>query len=460
MSKPVNELSLSRLLALSFLATILVGAILLWLPISRVPQEAPVSWVDALFTSTSAVCVTGLGVRDTGSTFSGFGQTVILALIQIGGLGFLTLSTLFIGWFQRRGASLNPRHRHLLELSHGSVDAVTPGQLLAAILLFTFVTETVGALLLFWRFSSTHPTTEAVWLAVFHAISAFCNAGFGLFSDSLMRYRGDELVNGTIMGLIVLGGIGFLVVADLLRWAGRAWHGQKELLSLHSRLVLWVTFWLIFVGTASIALLEWHGEAMLKEPASFLLESLFLSVTSRTAGFNTVDTGLLTSPTLFVLILLMAIGGSPGSTAGGMKTTTLALCLALLRSKALNRPRVECLERSLPEETVDKAMLVVTGYVLSITLGVLLLQITESGAKPFNTLPGNLFLAHLFETVSALGTVGLSTGITPALSQEGKLVIITLMFIGRVGPLLAATALIGHKKTIRYTYAEENVNIG
>ncbi|MBF0583968.1 MAG: hypothetical protein HQL80_07005 [Magnetococcales bacterium] len=460
MASPVNELTISRLVVISFLLTILIGALLLFLPVSRLPSVDPVSWIDAIFTSASAVCVTGLSVRDTGTTFSVFGQGVILGLIQIGGLGFLTLSTYFITRFQGRRRGISLQHRHLLEISHGSVESVAPVQLLRAILAFTFLTELLGTLLLFIRFSETYPTGQAVWLAVFHAISAFCNAGFGLFADSLMGYRQDWLVSGTIMGLIILGGLGFLVVADLTLWFVARVRRQRESLSLHSRLVLQTTLTLILFGAVAIAAMEWGGAAMGDQPVAVVLESLFLSVTSRTAGFNTADTALLTGPTLFLIILLMVIGGSPGSTAGGMKTTTAAVCFSMLLSKARNRPRVECLERTIPDEAVNKAMLVVTGYVLAIIIGILLLQLTETGQQPFNKTEGNLFLAHLFETVSALGTVGLSTGVTPTLTMGGKLVITALMFVGRVGPLLAASAMIGAVSKIQYTFAEENVNIG
>lgn len=460
MATAATELSLSRLVVISFLLTILVGALLLFLPVSRAPGMEPITWVDALFTSTSAVCVTGLTVRDTGTTFSLFGQGVILGLIQVGGLGFLTLSTFFITQFQGRRRGMSLQQRHLLEISHGAVAAVHPGQLLKAILLFTFLVELLGVGLLFLRFVEIKPTAEAGWFALFHAISAFCNAGFGLYADSLMGFRGDLLVNGTVMGLIVLGGLGFLVVADLGGLVKAFLHRQRGRLSLHSRLVLNTTLFLILAGMVPFVFLEWGGAAMGEHPWAVVLESLFLSVTSRTAGFNTADTALLTGPTLFLVILLMAIGGSPGSTAGGMKTTTAAVCYALLRSKARNRPRVECLERTVPDETVNKAILVVTGYILAIVVGVLLLQMTEAGQQPFNKTEGNLFLAHLFEVVSALGTVGLSTGVTPTLSLGGKLVITALMFVGRVGPLLAASALIGGVSKIPYTFAEENVNIG
>ncbi|MBF0610558.1 MAG: hypothetical protein G8345_02530 [Magnetococcales bacterium] len=460
MATTINEFSIGRTVVLSFAGVIVLGCLLLMLPVSRNPDQQAVSLVDALFTSASAVCVTGLAVRDTGTTFSLVGQGVILGLIQVGGLGFLTLSTLFLSSLQGKKKNVSLPRRHLLEISYGSVDAVHPAQLLKSILLFTLLVEALGVVLLFCHFSQIKPWGDAFWNSLFHAISAFCNAGFGLYPDSLMSFRGDLLVNFTIMGLIILGGIGFLVVADGVHYLRSRIQNKNATLSLHSRLVLQTTGILILVGTLAILLLEWGGSAMGSDPAAVFLESLFLSVTSRTAGFNTSDMALLTAPTLFLVILLMAIGGSPGSTAGGMKTTTAAVCFAMLLSKAMNRPKVECLQRTIPEDTVSKAMLVVTGYVLVILLGVFLLQITESGQLPFNKAGSNLFFAHLFEVVSALGTVGLSTGITPDLTTPGKLVITLLMFVGRIGPLLVATTLVGHVAQIPYVYAEENVNIG
>ncbi|MBF0309699.1 MAG: hypothetical protein HQL56_09245 [Magnetococcales bacterium] len=456
----MNELHISRLVLVSFALTILAGALLLMLPVSRQLGVEPVSWVDALFTSTSAVCVTGLATRDTGTTFSVFGQGVILMLIQVGGLGFLTLSTFFITRILGRGKNIGLQHRLLLETSHGALDSIHPGQLLGTILLFTLVTEALGAVLLFLRFSQGNEPLWAVWLAVFHAISAFCNAGFGLYADSLMGYRDDPLVNGVVMGLIVLGGIGFLVVADLTFWMRSRLRRRPARLSLHTRMVLRTTLWLIGLGALFIAALEWGGEAMGSDAGSVGLASLFLSVTSRTAGFNTVDTGLLTGASLYLVILLMAIGGSPGSTAGGMKTTTFAVCVALMYSRARNRPRVECQERSIPDETVTKAMFVVTGYVLAILAGSFLLEVTEAGRVAFGKSSGNHFLALLFEVVSAIGTVGLSTGITGSLSVSGKLIITALMFIGRLGPLLVVHTLVGSAPRVRYAHAEENVNIG
>ncbi|MBF0270592.1 MAG: potassium transporter TrkH [Magnetococcales bacterium] len=458
---PANAYTTARLLLWSFLGTILLGAVLLHLPLSRHSEPVLVSWIDALFTATSAVCVTGLSVVDTGTTFSATGQGVILLLIQVGGLGILTFSTFFITRLRSRRSGVEISQRLLVETAHGQLAQIPPHRLLGIILVFTLVAELVGTLMLWQRFAQDFPGAEALWMAVFHAVSAFCNAGFGLLEDNLMRYRGDWGVNGAIMGLIVLGGLGFVVVADLLGHLKTRLAGTPRRLSLHSRLVLRTSLLLILLGCGTILLAEWgNPRAMGTTAEAKLLESLFLSVTSRTAGFNTVAMDQLTNTTLLLVIVLMFIGGSPGSTAGGIKTTTLAVCHALLRSRARNRPKVECLQRSLSDETVSRAVWIVTGYLLVTACGFFLLQLSEGGGRSFQETTGNPFLAYLFETVSALGTVGLSTGLTPSLSAAGKGVLIALMFIGRLGPLLVATVLLGETRQVRYSYPEEPVNLG
>lgn len=460
MQPTVTEHSTSRLLLLSFLGTILVGAFLLSLPMSWANPRVPVSWLDALFTATSAVCVTGLTVIDTGTTFSMTGQTIILILIQVGGLGILTFSTFFITRLQPRRQGMDISQRMLLETSHGTMMHVTPKRLLTIILLFTVLVELLGSIGLFLRFSMDFPPLQAAWLAMFHAVSAFCNAGFSLFANNLMDYRTDWTINLVIMGLIVLGGLGFIVAADLLSWGRARLKNSDKKLSLHSQLVGRTTLFLILLGGISIAGAEWNNQAIQDSFGSLFLDSFFLSITSRTAGFNTVAIEQLTNTSLFLIIFLMIIGGSPGSTAGGIKTTTVAVCYALLRSRAKNRPKVECLERSLPDEIVSRSLLIVTGYILVIIAGTLLLQLTQDAGHAFSASTSNAFLAYLFETVSALGTVGLTTGLTPHLTLAGKLVIITLMFVGRLGPLLLATVLLGGAYRVQYTYPQENINIG
>jgi len=449
-------ISPARLLVISFATTILIGAVLLFLPISRV-GPTPRQPVDALFTSTSAVCVTGLIVLDTGRDHSLFGQAVILGLIQIGGLGIMTFSNLIL---LAAGKKLGLSQRMVLEATHGEVLAVSPAQLIRRILLYTFTLEALGTLLLWVRFRSEYPLPRAVWLAVFHSISAFCNAGFSLFSDSFMGYRDDFLVNITVMGLIVAGGLGFVVFADVFSFLGD-WRvkGKLRRLTLHSRVVLCTTVGLILGGALLLGVLEisnllgggpWH------QP---ILSSLFLSITARTAGFNTMDTAQLTNATLLCVIVLMVIGASPGSTGGGIKTTTFAALWAMVFSRARNRPQTEMLDRTIPSEVIAKALATTAGFLLAILLGVILLQITEYAGQPHTAVRG-LFLGHLFEVVSALGTVGLSTGVTPTLSAAGKGVIIACMFVGRLGPLVVAASLIGRRPRAAYTLPEERLMIG
>lgn len=486
----------SRLLVVSFAATILVGALLLWLPFSRTESAAPISFVDALFTSTSAVCVTGLAVRDTGKDFSAVGQAVILLLIQVGGLGILTFTNLVI---MASAGRLGYAGRMQVEESVGALPHLEPRDILRQMIVFTLTVELIGAVLLSARFSWDAPGLQAVWLGVFHSISAFCNAGFGLFSDSLEMYRRDIATNFIIMGLIVMGGLGFVVYADvshlLKNWNRR----PRPRLSLHSKVVLYVTGILIVTGTLLIFAMETGNHVTM--PGSIgdsLLASLFLSVSSRTAGFNTIDMTAITNGTVLVLLILMAIGGSPGSTAGGIKTTTLAVLYALIQSRSTGRPHTEILRRSLPDEVVSKAIASAAGFLICMLVAMLLLQVTESTASSVSHPPAprtaanyvqwqgrdaedprpvwvqrpspdrpnpdaggtGMFARQLFEVVSALGTVGLSMGITGGLSPAGKLVITVCMFLGRLGPLLVASSLLARSSRVTYTHPTEAVIVG
>ena len=447
----------SRLMVASFACVILTGAFLLWLPISRGGSAAPTAFLDGLFTSTSAVCVTGLIVRDTGGDFSLFGQAVILLLIQAGGLGILTFFNLVV--LARRG-KVGLQERLILAQSHGILPTITPSQLLGRIFVYTLIIEAAGAAVLTWRFCRDFPFPAALWRGVFHSVSAFCNAGFSLFSRNLMDYREDVTVNLTIMSLIVLGGLGTVVFADLEMWLRRLARVPRFQLPLHTKVVLCMTGFLIVAGAAVILLLDMGGPALPSSAKGKLLASFFLSITARTAGYNTVDLAQLTNATLLVVVLLMAIGGSPGSTAGGVKTTTFATLLAYLYSRARNRPRVEMFRRSIPPDIVIKAMLTIFGFLVVVAGAVVLLQITELKGLPHAFHRGDYVMAHLFEVVSGLCTVGLSTGITPALSGAGKLVLIGCMFLGRLGPLVVAGSLVGSRHRIEYSYPEGNLLVG
>ena len=450
-----RQLTPARLLVLSFLGLIGLGTLgLMLLPGLYVGE--PLSWLDALFTATSAVCVTGLIVVDTATHFTLAGQAFILLLIQLGGLGILTFATLVIIALGRR-----------LSLHHEAVTAntaeVAPDidfkRLVRNVVRFTFLFEAVGALALFVLWLPRFAFGDAVWHAVFQAVSAFCNAGFSTFSDSLTGFQGAPLTLTTIMTLIVLGGLGFLTIEELhLRWRGK--EGSRPRLSLHSRLVLSVTALLLVGGWLVYTTLEW-GHTMAGMPVwKKLLNGLFMSVTARTAGFNTVDYGATADSTDFVTVLLMSIGGSPGSTAGGLKTTTVAV-IGLLAFARLRGQQVTSVQhRSIPEETVQRAVglfvvgfLVVTGAILLYSVGQL---------EPLGSAPPGEFLRYMFEAVSAFNTVGLSMGATGELTGPGKVLTIVLMYVGRVGPLTFASAIALGRPTLsgEFRYAYEDVIIG
>jgi trk system potassium uptake protein TrkH len=444
----------TQVIVLSFAGVILLGAGLLTTGLAS--AAAPVSFVDALFTSTSAVCVTGLAVVDTGTRFSTFGQVVILLLIQLGGLGIMTYSSVFL---LVAGGRLSFRGQVVVEETLGRKARSPLDRLIREVFLYTLAIEAVGAAFLTLAFGPRLGWWEGLYSGVFHSVSAFCNAGFSLFSANLMEYRGSWLVNLVIMALIILGGLGFTVMGDVLDGLAARRAGRAVRLQLHTKVVLATTAALLAVGTVGLYLFE-SNNALLGLPwHEQLLACLFQSVTPRTAGFNTLDYGSLTASTLFFTILLMFIGASPGSTGGGIKTTTLAVMLAVFRSRILARSRASLFRRSLPEDTVSRSVAILTVSFVLVTLVIFLLLATEVGDRPYRQ--GTMsFVEVMFESVSAFGTVGLSTGITPRLSAVGKLVLTVLMFVGRVGPLTLAMAVGRKAEKAHYQYADENVVVG
>ncbi|MDZ7385014.1 MAG: TrkH family potassium uptake protein [candidate division KSB1 bacterium] len=451
----VLKLRPPRLVFASFVLAACTGALLLSLPAAT--KGRPLSPLDALFTATSAVCVTGLTVVDTGTRLSFLGQMVVLTLIQMGGLGIMTFSVLFMYLLTRR---FSIRGRELLEETLSQRPLQHMGALLRHVFLWTFFLEAIGACLLTYRFWGRYPGWRAVYLGVFHAVSAFCNAGFGLFPDSLQAYAYDPLVNFTVLGLIVIGGLGFIVLFDLAHDFPFRVGRRRQAISLHTRLVLQTTAALIVVGMVAFLAVESFNTLRGMPWSRRLLVSLFQSVTARTAGFSTVETSRLTSATLMVLMALMFIGASPGSTGGGIKTSTFAVLVALVMARFRGSEEVNCCHRRLPNSIVAKAFaLAVFGVVVVGAFG-LALAVTELGLRPYAHSSGKA-LAVLFETVSAFGTVGLTTGLTPHLSQTGKFLIIVLMLVGRVGPLTLAIALgRGDKRPTGFRYVEESVLVG
>lgn len=409
------------------------------------------SWLDALFTATSAVCVTGLIVVDTATYFTGAGQAFLLLLIQLGGLGIITFTTLIILALGRR---LSLRHEDLAGAETPIHEELDRPRLTRDIVLFTIAFELVGALLLYALWVPRFGWRDASWHALFQSVSAFCNAGFSTFSDSLVGLQQSTASLLVIAVLIVTGGVGFLVLEELYMkgWAGRG-RGRRRL-SLHTRLVLGTTALLLLGGWGLFGLFAWDGVLASLTLPHRVSNAFFMSVTARTAGFNTVDYAAAADDTNFLTIILMMIGGSPGSTAGGLKTTTVALIALLAVARLRGHVIISLSGRSIPQETVQRA---VGLFVLA--FGVLTLAIfgyahTEL-APSVGT--GQSFLRHLFEAVSAFNTVGLSLGVTADLSAAGRWLTIVLMFVGRVGPLTVAAALARRARgtaAIRYSYEE------
>jgi trk system potassium uptake protein TrkH len=443
------------LVVVTFAALILVGAVLLQVLIHRSGEAHP-EIIASAFTSVSAVCVTGLTVIDLSRDMDFGGQLAVLVLIQIGGIGVLTLSNWVL--LSLRGR-LGVYGSALTHATIGAHPRVSPSRLVRRILVFTLSIEGAGALILFLRFLTDFHPRQAVWFAVFHSVSAFCNAGFSLFGDSLVGYREDVIVNATVMVLIILGGIGFVVATDVIEQMGAALHGVRRKLAVNTRLVLTTTFALILAGTFVFLVFEWNNTFSTEAVGAEFVQSFFLSVTARTAGFNTVETAHLTNMTLVIVIVFMIIGASPGSTGGGVKTTSLVVLWALVRSHLLNRPEAEITRRRIPREVVAKALALIVLYGCVVVIGMIALQGTEFGELPHQETRG-LFLEHLFEVVSALSTVGLSTGVTGKFSDGGLCVLMGLMFVGRVGPLVIAASLIGERSQLEFQYAETDIMIG
>jgi trk system potassium uptake protein TrkH len=445
-----RALSPPQFLAVSFLALIAVGALLLTLPLSG-PSGAQLTLLNALFTATSAVCVTGLIVVDTQHALSPFGQGVVLVLIQLGGLGYMTASTLVAVAVGRR---LTVHDQLVLRdaLQTQTLDQV--GRLAVQVFKLTMVAEVAGALLLTAAWAGEFGWGRAAWAGLFHSVSAFNNAGFSTFSTGLTSFRDDVAVNAIVIALIIAGGIGFFVIFDVIR------REQNSRVSVHSRFVLILTTMLLVLGTAAILWLESDNEATLGELGlgHRVLAALFQAVTPRTAGFNTIDIGALTEPALFLTMVLMFIGGAPGSTAGGVKVTTFGITVLALWATVRGAPEPTVLRRRIPADQVARAFFVcLIGFLaLNVVAGVLL--VTE----------GRPLLPILFEATSAFGTVGLSMGepgssvsLSGHFSTAGQLLIVAMMFAGRVGPLTLAFALAGRLRAApAVRYAEGNILIG
>ena len=448
----LSALTATHVFLLSFLGLVAVGtAGFLLLP--GLYTGPGLGFVDALFTSASAVCVTGLVVVDTARYFTPAGQAWILLLIQLGGLGILTFTTLVIALLGRRTSlrALEAAGGHAGALRH-----LGPFELVRGVVGATVLLEAVGAVLLWLALRGELGAGGAVWPAVFHAVSAFCNAGFSIFPRSLEAHASAPLVLLTVSGLVILGGVGFLVLAD----ARAVWRGRARRLSTHSRLVLGATGVLLASGTVLFLLFEVGNTLQGMGWWDRVTNAWFMSVTPRTAGFNSVDYDALTNPSLFLTILLMLVGGSPGSTAGGLKTTTLALMVLALLARLRGDDHVSVAGRTIPSETVGRAAGLALGGLLIVGAAVFLLAVVEMA--PEGGTDRVEFLRLAFEAHSAFGTVGLSMGATSALSEAGRLIVAALMYVGRVGPLAVASAMAvaGRRGGAGYRYARQDVVIG
>lgn len=445
-----RTLSGSQIIALSFAGLVLLGSLLLSLPVAISPGHS-ISYLDALFTATSAICVTGLIVVDTPVVFSVFGQAIILLLIQAGGLGYMTISTLLAAAIGRH-VSLHERLALQEALNAQNLGGVVRFTL--TVLKLTLALELTGAVILAIRWWPEFGP-GAIWHGVFHAVSAFNNAGFALWSDSMMRWRSDLTVNLVVTGLVTAGGLGFLVLVELLGLRRR-----RLRLSLHTRLVLTASTVLTLGGTAAFLMLESHNPHTLGSlpAAERVLAAWFQSVTSRTAGFNTIDVGQMTQAGLFITMALMFIGASPGGTGGGVKTSTFSLTVAALWSTVRGDHEPHLFKRRITTETVGKAFFVCLISFLGLNLVAGVVLISE----------GRPLMATLFETTSAFGTVGLSMGeggrpvsLVGHFTPIGKMLTMLTMFAGRMGPLTLALAL-AHRAAItpKIRYPEGKVLIG
>lgn len=446
LKKRIKELELNppRVLALGFAGLILIGALLLNLPIASKSGES-IGFVNALFTSASSVCVTGLVVVNTGEYWSLFGHIVIIFLIQMGGLGFMTLATL-VALILGKKITLKERLIIREQLNQETMSGLV--KLTRYVIFSTFTIEGIGALILSTRFIPIYGIGRGIWFSIFHSISAFCNAGFDILGDSIAPFVGDITINLTIAFLIIIGGLGFSVYIDISR------NKRFKRFSLHSKLVLVTTFILIIVGMILFYLIEWNNPDTLQtlNTKEKVISSFFQSVVTRTAGFYSVNMSKIRDTTTFIMVVLMFIGGSPGSTGGGIKTTTFGAIFLTTFSVIRGRNDVVAFKKRIPQEIIYRALSIASIGLFLIVIVSMILTISEEAN----------FLDLLFETTSAFATVGLTRGITPDLTSFGKVLITVMMYLGRVGPLTMAFAFAKRQKNIKenYRYSEENIFVG
>lgn len=444
-------MTVSRTICLGFLAVIAVGTILLMMPFS----SAAGTWgnlIVALFTSTSAVCVTGLSVVDPGTYFSFWGQFFVAALVQIGGLGYMTATTFLLLLL---GAKFGLRDKVAIQQALDRTGMHDSAQLIRSIIALTLIFEISGVFLLLPVFTPKYPLNEALWYAIFHSINSWNNAGFSLFRDNFIGYQTSVLLNLVVTGLIVFGGIGYGVILELFIWVRDRIQRKPErmIFSLNFKVAVSTTLALLILGTIAFFFIE------VENPATFgslslpqqILAAWFQSVTPRTAGFNTIDIGKMTTAGLFLTIALMFIGASPGGTGGGIKTTTFRVLTSCTKAILQGKEEVFLYERTVDISLILKAVGVAVGSVATVISATILIALTD---------PEVSFIQILFEVVSAFATVGLSTGITASITAAAKLILVMTMYIGRVGILLLMAAMLGDPKPSLLRYPEENLIVG
>lgn len=442
----VKKISPIRILVIGFAVLTLLGALLLMLPEASVNGSSQ-SFVDALFTATSGVSTTGLIVVDTGNYYTFFGQIVLITLVQIGGLGYMVFIVLV---FLVKKNKMSIHGRKILRESLGRPTKLDMFKFTKVVFVFTFVIEFLGALGMFIYWIKFFPAGTAAYVSIFHSVSGFCTAGFGLFSDSITAYGHSYYLNIIIDLVCIAGAVGFFVLYDIYEYSRKKSKGERPVsLSLHSKLVLSLTAFLIIAGVATVFFFEGNNFSN-SIGYNFLDLSFQVISASTTTGFNTIDIGSMTGSSLFVIIILMFVGASPGSTGGGIKTTTFGILIKHIYSVLRGRSETNLFKRKVNNDVISNVVVLTGVAIIWISAAVLILSSTEK----------TNFLRILFETVSAYGTVGLSTGITSSLSVTGKIVLTLTMFMGRVGPLALGFSLLNGSINNGYSYPEEEVLIG
>jgi len=440
-----SKLNEVQVLAIGFALVILIGGIILSLPISSV-DGTYTSFLDSLFTSTSAVCVTGLVTVDTGTHWNNFGKIVIMLLIEIGGLGFMSL-TIFIAILL--GKKITLKDRLIMQEAMNTFNIQGLVKMVQYVLGFTFIVQVSGAILLATQFIPQFGWKTGMFYSIFHSVSAFCNAGFDLFGnyDSLVNYSSNAVVLLTIGGLIIIGGLGFTVSLEIFNYR------KARRLSTHSKMVIFITLFLIIFGAIFIFLVEYKNPVTLANMnfRDKVLNAFFASVTPRTAGFNSISTDGMTMAGKLMTIILMFIGGASGSTAGGLKVTTFGVLAFTLISALKGRDDTEAFGRRFSKETVYKAFTLLCISMMLVLTTTIILTITE---------PDKLFINLLYEATSAFATVGLTAGVTQSIGSLSKVVLIITMYLGRVGALTVILAVINKKKKNRIKYPEAKILIG